>query len=330
MTQRRDFTFQLKAASSGEFDGYAAAYTLDRQNDVIVTGAFSRTSAAFLKSGVILWSHDPSRVVARPLEMRETGRGLYLRAAFHSTAEAQEIRRLLQERIAEDQTFGLSIGFTIPEGGYQYRDDGVREITRVDLYEVSLVAVPANADAVVTGAKCASCAPAGSSLIAAKALAEQVILEEAKRTAHDALAAVDGPQPYSYALLRPGDMSPILASFTEVAAKWAARQLGVWDTPTVEMFVPAAKAWNAREQFTRTKDIAGEADYSRNRVRVRVDLGPRAAVKAALHEIAHLAVPMHESGDEQRIEAIADDLYPKFWASEEAHLLRRHFLSDAA
>ena len=48
---------------------------------------------------------------------------------------------------------GLSIGFRSMPGTSKYNDDGVRVLTAIDLWEVSLVTFPANEKARVTNVK---------------------------------------------------------------------------------------------------------------------------------------------------------------------------------
>lgn len=141
-------------AGSGGFAGYASTWDLDRQQDIVTAGAFKGAIEGFLRDGFIGLGHDWSgEPIAYPVEAKETDKGLWLRADFHGTARAQSARQVVRERMAAGKTVGLSIGFSIREGGSAKRDDGVREIREVKLFEVSLVSVPANPMARVASIK---------------------------------------------------------------------------------------------------------------------------------------------------------------------------------
>ena len=55
--------------------------------------------------------------------------------------------------LMKDRALGLSIGFAIPPGGAAYERDGTRTIKKIQLFEVSAVAMPANPGARITSVK---------------------------------------------------------------------------------------------------------------------------------------------------------------------------------
>lgn len=74
----------------------------------------------------------------------------------------------------------MSIGYSVPEGGWRRRHDGVRELTRLELLEVSLVTAPANPYALVSGAKARSLVYPERLELGVERLKFQVHLFEAK------------------------------------------------------------------------------------------------------------------------------------------------------
>ncbi len=143
-----------KVGDAGDFSGYAATWSnVDHQGDRIVKGAFTATLPSFRSQrGVICWQHDQSRPVAYVVEILEDDVGLFVAAKFHSVPSAQEARTIVLERAAIGLPHGLSIGFGIAPGGSRFVGN-VRELLKLDLLEVSLVAIPANERALVTAAK---------------------------------------------------------------------------------------------------------------------------------------------------------------------------------
>lgn len=125
-------------------EGYASVFNVeDRQRDVIVKGAFSKT----LKKGKLplLWQHRAEEPIGTCIELKEDEYGLYVKAiVLNKVNKAEEAIALLENASIE----GLSIGFIVKES-YKERSSKVRVIKDLDLYEVSLVTFPANVKAKV-------------------------------------------------------------------------------------------------------------------------------------------------------------------------------------
>jgi uncharacterized protein len=147
---------EIKAGANGtgELSGYAATFgNKDRVGDIIVRGAFIEGIAEFKEHGFIAVGHDHNSLpVATVKDAYEDERGLKITAEFHSTPEAQAARTIAQERLMRGKSVALSIGFTIKEGGEEYTQDS-RLLKRLQLFETSLVNIPANPMALVTGVK---------------------------------------------------------------------------------------------------------------------------------------------------------------------------------
>jgi len=126
--------------------GYASTYDLDQGGDIIVKGAFSRTLGE--KRGVkVLWQHKQDSPIGKPRMMREDEQGLYVEAYIAKTAKGDEALALAKEGIIDS----MSIGYSVNDS--EYKDDGVRLIKELTLYEFSLVTFPMNEKAIITGVK---------------------------------------------------------------------------------------------------------------------------------------------------------------------------------
>lgn len=140
-------------AGEGLVSGYGAVFggEPDSYGDVIAPGAFRKSLAAHKAAGtlpVMLWSHDPAAPIGRWLELREDGQGLYVDGRLSlETERGREAHAHLKSR----DVWGLSIGYVTISA--KANPDGTRLLTEVDLYEVSVVAVPANRRARVTSVK---------------------------------------------------------------------------------------------------------------------------------------------------------------------------------
>jgi HK97 family phage prohead protease len=143
------------ASEAGEITGYGAIFgNVDRQNDMLVKGAFAASLAEHKAEGtrpVMLWSHDPARVVGTWDDIREDATGLLVSGKLDlDTQGGREARSLLQKGALK----GLSIGYASDPRQTDYdRNKGTRVLKAVTLYEVSLVSIPANPRAAVTAVK---------------------------------------------------------------------------------------------------------------------------------------------------------------------------------
>lgn len=86
----------------------------------------------------LLWSHDRSQVLGSVRSITPDGEGLRIKARLNlDIARAREVRSML----ANGDINGLSIGFQPLK--HEVRAGGVKHFTRVQLREVSVVAIPA-------------------------------------------------------------------------------------------------------------------------------------------------------------------------------------------
>lgn len=149
---------ELKATTdsndNGGFEGYAAYFgNVDSYGDVIQPGAFSKTIQERKGKVKVLWNHDMFGLpIGKPTDMYEDEKGLYVKADFAGTQQAQDIRTLMSEGIVDS----MSIGFSTIKSVWEEKDgEYIRNLMELKLYEFSLVNIPANPLASVTGTKAA-------------------------------------------------------------------------------------------------------------------------------------------------------------------------------
>lgn len=153
--------FAIKETSdegAGGFTGYAATFDRepDSYGDVIAKGAFADTLKAWAESGrpvPLLYGHnmeDPDYNIGTA-ELTEDDKGLLAKASFDSTPKAQRVRELVREgRLGK-----MSFAFDVVDEAPVELDDGTKanELRKLELYEVSVVLVPANSHAEIIEAK---------------------------------------------------------------------------------------------------------------------------------------------------------------------------------
>ena len=139
---------ELKDADDGwEVAGYASTWARDLGNDVVQPGAFKQT----LDSGArvrFLYAHDAASVLGRPLSLKEDATGLHGVFKISKTRLGHDVHTLLQDGSLDS----FSIGFLAKDFDYDEKA-GVRNLKQIDLLEVSVVSLPMQPQALVTGVK---------------------------------------------------------------------------------------------------------------------------------------------------------------------------------
>lgn len=132
----------LSGLDRGVIEGHASVVgRINRKGFKIAPGAFK--AAATTAPLPMLWAHDWARPIGRWDTLREDARGLFARGVLNLQVEAG---RTAFEHLRHQDVTGLSIGFGVPPGAAVERD-GVMTLSQVELFEISVVAVPADAHA---------------------------------------------------------------------------------------------------------------------------------------------------------------------------------------
>ena len=162
---------QSAQLDGGRVIGYASTFDRDPDayGDVIAKGAFTKSLAAWrekMDEGVympLLYGHnttDPAYNIGRVVDFTEDDKGLLVTAEFDAENEkAQYTRKLAQE----GRLYQFSFAFDVKEWGEVTLDNGQKatELRELDIFEVSLVQIPANQHAQIIEIKCAGCQKSG-------------------------------------------------------------------------------------------------------------------------------------------------------------------------
>lgn len=118
------------------FAGYAALFDrVDRGGDIVRRGAFARAVATGPARVPLLWQHEPGKPIGRIETIAEDARGLRV---IGRLAEASGAGREAAALLRDGAIGGLSFGYRVK--GKLNRTN--RELTDLDLVEVSLVTFP--------------------------------------------------------------------------------------------------------------------------------------------------------------------------------------------
>jgi Escherichia/Staphylococcus phage prohead protease len=143
--------FEVKEVTeSGAFEGFASTYgNVDLGGDIVEPGAFRefvRTKDGQIR---ILDHHVTRRPVGKGKET-DTHLGLALKAGLNlKVSYARDVHALMLDHTMD----GLSIGFDILPGGSEIDEKGIRHLTKLKLWEVSIVTFGMNPSALVSSVK---------------------------------------------------------------------------------------------------------------------------------------------------------------------------------
>jgi HK97 family phage prohead protease len=151
--QTKDFTLKLTKGldDTGSFVGLASTYggSPDLYGDIVAPGAFAQAINSQGDGYPLLWAHDPSEPVGLA-KISDSSKGLVTNGLLN--LETQEGRKAYSN-LKFKSVKGLSIGFDCLDGKFTFDQAGVRTLQEVRLWEISLVAFPANQNALVTNVK---------------------------------------------------------------------------------------------------------------------------------------------------------------------------------
>ena len=151
--------FALKTdEGAGTISGYFSTYDRipDSYGDVIEKGAFTETIEARKESGhpfPLCWNHDLNQIIGAVDTIEDDEHGPLMTAHFFDTALAQEKRELVKQGVVYQFSFAYDVkGWERPTE--EEEKAGIMNIlTKLDLFEVSIVPIPANPRAEVTDIK---------------------------------------------------------------------------------------------------------------------------------------------------------------------------------
>ena len=155
----KEFALIKSNDDAGTISGYFSTYDRipDSYGDVIAKGAFTETIRKRKESGhpfPLCWNHDLNQIIGfvDPSDIEDTDKGpLMKEASFFNTQLAQEKRELVKSGVV----YQFSFAYDVLEAGPVELEDGVKayELKKIELFEISIVPIPANPRAEVTDIK---------------------------------------------------------------------------------------------------------------------------------------------------------------------------------
>jgi HK97 family phage prohead protease len=148
--------FKAEMADNGKITGYFSTYDKipDSYGDIVAKGAFTDTIRARTDSGhpfPLCWNHDLNQIIGAVEGIKDDEHGPLMTAHFFDSPLAQEKRELVKTGVV----YQFSFAYDTLEDGIVTLEDGTKahELRKIDLFEVSIVPIPANPRATVTDIK---------------------------------------------------------------------------------------------------------------------------------------------------------------------------------
>jgi HK97 family phage major capsid protein/HK97 family phage prohead protease len=126
--------------------GIASTPELDRQGDI-----FDPAGATFRNPVALLLHHDQQHPVGTAY-LTVTAAGITFDATFPSVEEPGPLKTRIDDAwqcLKAGVMSGASIGYRVLDGGVQYLKSGARKLVKTEICELSLVTIPANANATI-------------------------------------------------------------------------------------------------------------------------------------------------------------------------------------
>lgn len=150
-------SFDTKSdGDSGQICGYFSTYDRipDSYGDIVAPGAFTETIKKREESGhpfPLCWNHDLDQIIGKVESIEDTEKGPLMVASFFDTPLAQEKREIVKSGCV----YQFSFAYDVLEAGPVQLEDGTKanELRKLDLFEVSIVPIPANQRAEMTEIK---------------------------------------------------------------------------------------------------------------------------------------------------------------------------------
>ena len=157
MNKQLNVPLKLKEISeTGEFSGYGSVFGVkDSHDDIVVKGAFVDSLSDWKSKGrfpAMLWQHDTKEPIGVYTEMKEDDDGLYFEGRL--LINDDQLAKRAHGHLKAGSVTGMSIGYNLDQDGYKYDSEKDAFIlSKIDLWELSIVTFPSNTEARVQQVK---------------------------------------------------------------------------------------------------------------------------------------------------------------------------------
>jgi hypothetical protein len=131
-----------------KIEGYASVFgNIDRGNDIVLKGAFEESLKNFKPK--LLWQHNMDEPIGVIKEIHEDNKGLYFKALMPKEDSLVKGRIMPQVKIGGIDS--MSFGYNVEDYDLvKQEEETMRQLKKVNVWEVSLVTIPMNPQAQLT------------------------------------------------------------------------------------------------------------------------------------------------------------------------------------
>ena len=132
-------------------EGYFSTMDVDRTGDVVLPTAFAKTMPIYMKNPVVTYMHDTRQVIGKTLDYRLDSIGVWAKVQLAKGIKwADDVWSLIEQ----DMIKAFSFGYKTVDSEPQTRNgQDINVLKEVDLFEIAVVTVPMNGNALFTVAK---------------------------------------------------------------------------------------------------------------------------------------------------------------------------------
>jgi HK97 family phage prohead protease len=129
-------------------EGMASTTGMDRVGDIILSDAWTKSNGLvnYKRNPIVLFNHDYSKPIGRSIQIHASEEGLFIKAMISKASG--DVGNLIKDGVLG----AFSVGFRIKDATYDKTTDGF-VIKDAELFEVSVVSIPANQEAVFSLSK---------------------------------------------------------------------------------------------------------------------------------------------------------------------------------
>ena len=188
MLERAYSLLEIKAVTPERrtFSGLASTPELDRQGDIV-----DPAGVRFRNPVPLLFHHDQTQPIGTAI-LTATADGILFEASLPVVDEPGPLKTRVDDAwqcIKAGVITGVSIGHLPVKNGHKRLPSGARQLTQTEVCELSLVTIPANANATIRLVKSLAAPPRQERTMATQTAAETIQNIENKRAAHVARMA---------------------------------------------------------------------------------------------------------------------------------------------
>lgn len=151
-------SFEMKADETGKIAGFFSTYDRipDSYGDIIEPGAFTKTFEKREESGhpfPLCFNHDFSAIIGAVVSIEDQEKGPHIEAEFLDTQLAQDVRKMLLSGAIYQFSFAYEVLKRRDPTDAEKKEGILNVLQELEVFEISVVTVPANQNAVATEIK---------------------------------------------------------------------------------------------------------------------------------------------------------------------------------